>query len=291
LKDIVVPWYESKIPVVWQLPFFQVCYNLLLGLINLLFIGPMIKLVCMIIKDKPEKKPFGVTYLQDSLIGENIDIAFQMAKKEMLIVTGLIKKMLRSLDLAFKDRKKENAKKINKNDNKVDILHKEIIFFLVKLSQEELGNEETKKSINYLLIQNELESIGDIIDRNLMVIAKKMIKFDLAFSEYGGKELTELHIKVTDNINRMIAAFKEDDAGTAKEIVENYADVDEKKYQFSHINRLHKWVKPLVDVSSIEKPSVKTASIQLDTVNYYARINDHVVAIAKRIILLAGNNL
>jgi phosphate:Na+ symporter len=291
LKDIVLPWYQSKVPVVWQLPVFQVGYNLVLGLINLLFIGPMIKLACMIIKDKPEKKPFCVTYLQDSLIDENVDIALRMAKKEMLIVTGLIREMLKSLELAFKNREKKEAKNINKNDNKVDILHKEIIFFLVKISQKELGGEETKKSMSYLLIQNELEAIGAIIDRNLMDIAKKMIKLDLAFSEHGGKELAELHLKVTENVDRMVAAFKEDNAGTAKEIVENYADVDEKKYQFSHINRLHKWVKPSVDVSSIEKPSVKTASIQLDTVNYYARINDHVVAIAKRIILLADNNL
>jgi phosphate:Na+ symporter len=261
-----------------------------LGLIKIWFIGPMMKLVRKIIKDDPEKVPFGVTFLQDSLIDENIDIALHMAKKEILIVTVLIKEMFRRVDLAFKEKEKKEAKKISKHDKKVDILHKEIIFYLVKISQKELGTEETKKSMNYLFIQNELESIGDIIDKNLVVMAKKMIKQNLAFSEYGSKELTELHGKVMDNIDRMVTAFREDDINLAREIVNDHSDVDEKKYQLLHIKRLNKWIKPFVNISSIEKPSVNTSSIHLDAVNYYARINDHVVSIAKKIILLANED-
>ncbi|MDR2542747.1 MAG: Na/Pi cotransporter family protein [Treponema sp.] len=290
MKGILLPWYYNSVPVVWQLPFFQVSFNLILGLINIWFIGPMIKLVCKIIKDKPVKKSFGVTFLQDSLIEENIDIALHMAKKEILIVTVLIKDMFKKLDIAFKDKEKKDTKKISKYDKKIGILHKEIIFYLVKISQKELGKEETKKSMNYLLIQNELESIGDIIDKNLMLIAKRMIKQNLEFSKYGAKEITELHEKIMENIERMVRAFREENTELANEIVEKYSDVDEKKYQLLHIRRLNKWIKPSVDILSIKKPSVNTTSIHLDTINYYARINDHVVSIAKRIILLKEKN-
>jgi len=194
--------------------------------------------------------------------------------------------MFRRLDRAFKDKDKKETKKISKYDKKIGILHKEIIFYLVKISQKELGKEESKKSMGYIFIQNELESIGDIIDKNLMLMAKQMIKQDLSFSKYGGEELTELHGKVLDNIDRMVTAFKEDNVDLAGEIVESYSDLDEKKYQLLHIQRLNKWIKPKVDVSTIQKPSVNTSSIHLDMINYYARINDHVVAIADRIILL-----
>ena len=284
LKNIVLPWYQNNVPLVWQLPFFQVGYNLILGLIKIWFITPMVKFVCLLIKGKPEKKPFGPIYLQDSLIDENVDIALEMAKKEILVAAELVREMFGRIDLVFKDKEKKMIKKTHKEDNKVDLLHKEIIFYLVKISQKEMGKEETKKSINYIFIQNELESIGDIIDKDLMDIAKKMIDQDLAFSEYGGKELTELHGKVMENIDRMVTSFKENDFKLANEIIENHSDVDEKKYQLLHIKRLNKWIKPLVDISSIEKPSVKTASVQLDMVNYYARINDHIVSIAKKIL-------
>jgi len=290
LKDIVLPWYENKVALHWQLPFFQVGYNLILGMIKIWFIGPMIKIVCAIIRDKPEKAPFGVTYIQESLIDENVDIALNMAKKEILIVADLIKEMFRRVDTAFNQKDKKEAKKIKKHDEKVDILHKEIIFFLVKISQNELGTEETKKSMYYIFIQNELESIGDIIDKNLLIMAKKMRKQDLSFSKYGEQELTELHGKVMDNIDRMITAFREKDLKLAKEIVKNYSDLDEKKYQLLHIKRLNKWIKPLVDIATINKPSVDTSSIHLDTINYYARINDHIVAIANKIILFLDGN-
>jgi len=280
MENLVLPWYQNSVPTVWQLPFFMVGYNLILGLIRIWFINPMIKLVCLIIKDKPEKKPFDVTYLHDSLIDENVDIALAMAKKEILIAAELVKEMFGKIDLAFKDKKKKTVKKIRKEDYKVDFLHKAIVLFLAKISQKELGQEETKRSINYLLIENELESIGDIIDKNLMVMAKKMIKQDLSFSEQGVKELTELHVNVMNNINRMVTAFKDEDVELAKEIAEIYSDVDEKKYQLLHIHRLHKWVKPSID----------TSSVHLDVINYYARINDHVVYIANRIILLSKNS-
>ena len=281
MKDIALPWYQSKVPVIWQLPFFQVGYNLILGLIKIWFISPMIKLVCKIIKPKPEKKPFGVTYLDDSLIEENVDIALQMAKKEILTATKLVQEMFRKIDLAFINKEKKAIKKISKKDFKVDVLHKEIVLYLAKISQKELGREETKKSLNYLFIENELESIGDIVDKNLMIMAKKMIKKDLSFSEQGTKELTELHGKVMDNINRMITAFKDEDGNLAKEIIELYSDVDENKYQLFHIKRLHKWI----------KPSIETSSVHLDMINYYARINDHVVVIAEKIVLLANDSV
>jgi len=290
MKDIVLPWYESKIALNWRLPFFQVSYTFILGLINIWFIGPMIKLVCLIIRDKPERKPFTATYLHDRLIDENVDIALHMAKKEILVSAGLVKEMFRKTNLAFIDKEKNIIRKIRKRDFKVDILHKEIVFFLVKISQRELGKEGAKKSINYLFIENELDSIGDVIDKNLMVMAKKMKKQDLSFSEQGTKELAEMHGKVMKNIGRMIKAFREEDIKLAKEIVENHSDVNEKEYQLFHIKRLNKWIKPLVDISSIQKPSVSTSSVHLDTINYYARINDHVVSIAKRIVLFAKDN-
>jgi len=198
--------------------------------------------------------------------------------------------MFKKIDIAFREKDKKDAKKIRKHDEKIGILHKEIIFYLVKISQMELGKEETKKSLNYIFIQNELESIGDIIDKNLVDMAKKMRKQDLSFSEYGQKELTELHGKVMENIERMVTAFREEDFMLAKEIVENYSYVDEKKYQLSHIKRLNKWIKPSVDVLTIQKPSVSSSSFHLDAINYYARINDHVVAIANKLISFEKDN-
>ncbi|MCL2791820.1 MAG: Na/Pi cotransporter family protein [Spirochaetaceae bacterium] len=222
------------------------------------------------------EKPFGVTYLQEQLVDSNVDIALEMAKKEILISADLVKNMLEKVDMAFKSKDIKLVNEIRAADLKVDILHKAIIIFLAKVAGKELGEGEAKKSMNYLYIENELESIGDVIDKELMAIAKKMIDLDLSFSEQGSYELTELHGRVRDNVSRMIEAFTEEDIGRARKIISVYADIEEKKYQLSHIDRLNQGVRVSLDSSSAH----------LDVISSYARINDHIVAIAKRIIWL-----
>jgi len=225
---------------------------------------------------KVKEKPFSTRYLQEQLIDGSVEIALEMAKKEILIDADLVKSMFEKVDLAFKNKDMKLINEISETDSKVDLLHKAIILFLAKISQKELGESESKKSMNYLYIENELESIGDIMDKNLMVMAKKMIDRDLHFSEQGGKELTELHGKVLDNINRMVKALAENDVELAKQIKTVYSDVDERKYQVSHIERLHAGLKVSID----------TSSVHLDVINYYARINEYVVYIADRILWL-----
>jgi len=223
---------------------------------------------------RESEKPFGVTYLQDKLVDGNVDIALEVAKKEILIAADFVKDMFGKIDLAFKNKDMKLIDEICETDSKVDILHKAIIIFLAKISQKELGEEETKRSMNYLYIENELESIGDVVDKNLMVMARKMVNLNLTFSEQGSNELAELHGKVMENINRMVIALKKENVLLAKEIKEVYSDVNETHYQRLHIERLHKGLQVSID----------TSSIHLDVINYYARINERVAYIADRIL-------
>jgi phosphate:Na+ symporter len=227
------------------------------------------------------EKPLGAKYLNEQLIDGSVDIALEMAKKEILVSADLVKNMFKNVNLAFKNKEIELINEISETDAKVDTLYKTIIPFLAKISQKELGEEESKRSINYLYIENELETIGDVIDKNFMVMAKKMISQNLSFSEQGSAELTELYEKVMENIERVVTALKEENAELAKGIIEIYSDINERKYQLSHIERLHKGIKESIDSSSIH----------LDMVNYYTRINEHIVYIAKRIIRLTKSHV
>ena len=237
------------------------------------FLDAVVALFDKVFPPREREKSFSVKYLQEKLVDGNIDIALEMAKKEILINADFIKSMFEKVDLAFKTRDLKLINEICSIDSKVDHLHKAIILFLAKISGRELGQKESRRSINYLYIEKELESIGDLIDKNLMVTAKNMIEHNSLFSEQGSNELSELHAKVMDNINRMIKALREEDVKLAKEIAGVYSDIDENKYQLSHIKRLHKGLKVSID----------TSSMHLNVVNYYARINKHIIYIAKSI--------
>lgn len=248
--------------------------------INHIIIIPVLDFVVALfekaVPPKESEKPFSVKYLQEQLIDGSVEIALEMAKKEILIVADLVKDMFGRVESAFIKKDPKIIKEISEIDSKVDLLHKTIILFLARISEKELGEEDTKRSINYLYIQNELESIGDVIDKNILVLATKMIDQDLTFSEEGLKELKELHGKVMENINRLVDALVIEDSIAAKKIGEKYADLDETRYKRLHIERLHKGL----------KESIGTSSVHLDLINYFNTINGHVAYIADRVLWL-----
>jgi phosphate:Na+ symporter len=225
---------------------------------------------------KESEKPFNTKYLQEQLIDGSVEIALAMAKKEILIAIDLVKSMFEKVEKTFTEKDEKLIGEISESDSKVDFLHKKIILFLARISRKELGEDETKKSMNYLYIENDIESIGDVIDKDIMALAKKMINYKLLFSEAGFKEIKDLHTKVMENIKRLAIAFENEDFNLAKEIKEKYADLHEMQYKISHIQRLHDGLKVSID----------TSTIHLDLINYFARINEHVVYIASRIIWL-----
>ncbi len=225
---------------------------------------------------RESEKPFSVKYLQEQLIDGSVEIALEMAKKEILIAADLVKEMFSKVEKAFVSRDPKIIREICETDSKVDLLHRTIILFLARISEKEMGEEDSKRSINYLYIENELESIGDVIDKDIMVLATKMIDQELSFSEEGFKELKELHGKVMDNINRLVEALTDENPAIAKKITEKYADLDDTRYKRLHIERLHKGL----------KESISTSSIHLDLINYFNRINEHTAYIADRILWL-----
>ena len=240
------------------------------------FLDFVVGLFVKMVPPKESEKPFSVKYLHEQLIDGSVEIALEMSKKEILVVADLIKEMFSKVELAFIKKDPKIIREICDTDSKVDLLHKTIILFLAKISQKEMGVEDSKRSINFLYIENELESIGDVIDKNIMVLARKMIDQELTFSAEGLKELKELHGKVNENIERLVDALINEDPVAAKKIGEKYAELDETRFKRLHIERLQKGL----------KESIGTSSVHLDLINYFNRINEHVAYIADRILWL-----
>ena len=65
-----------------------------------------------------------------------------------------------------------------------------------------------------------LENIGDIIDKNLMELARKKLDPGRRFSEAGEAELIEFHSRVSKNLERAIAGFAANDRSLAQEVLD-----------------------------------------------------------------------
>ncbi|MBB6482169.1 Na/Pi cotransporter family protein [Spirochaeta isovalerica] len=245
--------------------------------INHIIVFPNLKLIVKLFDrlfpEREAPKPFGPKYINNGLIGKSVELSLMMTRKEIIRVSEYIQEMISEMKVAFRSKNTEILGKFSELDSKVDILHKAIMTFLARLSQEELSSEESRRCMNYMYIQNELESIGDVIDKNIMVLAAKKIEKDLLFSEDGFHELEHLIYKVNKNFESLTAALRNDDSVEAMKVVNSYKDKDEEKYKEMHIGRLSKGL----------SESIATSSVHLDLISYFSRINSHIAYIAGRL--------
>src|SRR5438046_8741403 len=78
----------------------------------------------------------------------------------------------------------------------------------------------TRKEIGLISVIGNLENIGDIVDKNLMELARKKLYQGRRFSEAGEAELLEFHGMISKNLERAIAGFASNDRTLAQEALE-----------------------------------------------------------------------
>jgi phosphate:Na+ symporter len=123
---------------------------------------------------------------------------------------------------------------------------------------------------------NNLENIGDIVDKNLMELAKKKLSKGARFSDAGAHEITLLHKKVLQNLELAIAAFAANDPALAQQVLERKLELSqtERRFRQAHIERLHAGYRESID----------TSEIHLDVLTNLKRINSHITAVAYPIL-------
>ena len=237
---------------------------------------PILAFFNRIFPEKESETPFGPAYINEGLIETGVELSLLMTRKEILRVSDLVHQMIREMRIGLESDEPSQSEKISELDNKVDVLHKRIITFLAELSQEEMSPRESKLCIKYMYIQNELESIGDIIDKNIMALARKKIDQNLVFSEEGFNEIEDLIYLVNRNFATLAQAMRSDDAKLAKSILDTHSHKKkiEEKFKKLHMERL----------AAGKEESLATSSIHLDLISYFSRINGQIAYIAKRLI-------
>src|SRR2546425_10953929 len=78
----------------------------------------------------------------------------------------------------------------------------------------------SRKEIGLISVIGNLENIGDIIDKNLMELARKKLYQGRRFSEAGEAELQEFHAMISKNLERAIAAFAAGDRALAQDVLD-----------------------------------------------------------------------
>ena len=91
----------------------------------------------------------------------------------------------------------------------MDILNREIRFYLAGLGQENMTAEQADRQLTLITLTADMENAGDTINKNLLALARKKAAAGLQFSEEGLRDITFFHQKVVENFDLAMAAFSD----------------------------------------------------------------------------------
>ncbi len=239
-------------------------FNVILAILFLPFLGLAAKLLSRLVPESAVEKKFGPMYLDDHVLGTP-SLALGQAAREVLRESDIVKEMLVDSIRVFQVEDQGAIIAVREKDNLVDVLDRQIRLYLTKLSATTLTEFHGRRAVALLEASRDLESIGDIIDRNIIPLALKRITKGLMFSEEGMREITDYHRKLVDNFDMALSAFASQDRDLARRVLRNKEDLEglERDLTQAHLDRLRKGLQESID----------TSHIHLDTIGNFARIN------------------
>lgn len=246
-------------------------FNVTLAVVFLPFTSLFGKIVIKILPDVKgdfELKP-RVMHLDGRMI-ETPALGIDLARAEISRMANLLERMLRAIIIPFisdeqsilkeksldPDEKKLLLKEVPKRDayfpqlslieglemreEKINYLQEQIKDYLIALSRQNISGRQADEIYGMVSIVKDMESIGDLIHRNMLPLISKKQKIDLDFSDEGKEELMIYHEKVCRQIKLLKDAFAEKNLEKAYQIMgseRKYLNL-ESKYRVRHLERL-----------------------------------------------------
>lgn len=219
--------------------------------------------------------PFKTRYLDERALDQPA-LATGQATREALRMADVVQGMLRDTAEVFRGNNQELLEDVERRDDQVDFLEREIKLFLARLDRSAMGAELARKEIGLISVIGNLENIGDIIDKNLMELARKKLYHGRRFSDAGWMEIIEFHGMVSKNLERAIAAFASNDRALAQEVLDQRPVMRQREREMreSHLGRLRQGL----------AESLETSEIHLDVLTNLKRVSSHVSALVYPIL-------
>jgi phosphate:Na+ symporter len=248
-------------------------FNVLNVLIFLPLVGVLAKLTTLVIRGKEEEMEFHLKYI-DNRVLNTPPIALGQARAETKRMAQLSLDMVDDTVLFLMDGDEKRIKPLEKKEEMVDILQKEITDFLVALSQKSITPETSKDIASMMHMVNDLERVGDHCE-NLWQLGLRKKSQKVIFSETALVEIKELSDKTREFLAFVISALERRDATIAQkaDYMEEAIDQMEAVLRNNHITRLN-----------TGECAVLPGLIFIDMLHNFEKIGDHTHNVSKAIV-------
>jgi len=285
---LIVGWIPDAgvNPAHWVV-LFHLVFNLLLVVVFLPFVAPVARLSEWVLVDRPDDSlgpsPLdNPSHLDAKVIGQP-KIALASAIREVLRMADWVELMLREALEVFQADNKLVIKRLADMDDQVDAMHNSIKHYLVQVSRNQLDDDESRRCMELAVFTMKLEHIGDIVEKNLLHLARKHMDAARNFSDEGWVELTELHARVVANMQLSLNVFVSGDVDTARQLIE-----EKQKFRGLQLksNRRH-----MARLRAGAAESIDSSPIHLDVIRDLSQINSLLCSVSYPILEQSGDLL
>jgi phosphate:Na+ symporter len=230
-------------------------FNIFVALLFLPLVKPGVWFVEKLVPSRKRgREEFGPKYLDEKAL-ETPPLAFAQAFRELHRTANIAHDMFRDILELFKmDVDFERAADhLGSADDKIDTLEKAVRFFLSKVSESELTENQARTQVSLLTQGGDIEDIGDIMSKDVLTLAKKKRGKVVRFSEEGWAELKKFHDLVLKNFDLTISMLAHPHEDIAQKMARHKVHLGEMEQtmRMSHIQRLHDKLPETYETSSI----------------------------------------
>ncbi len=255
---------------------FHLALNLVGALVFLPFVHPIAALVSRLMPDRAGAETVVAPRYLDTNALDSPTEALACAMREALHLGDRVEGMLRDTMTLLEKDELRLSRAIAEADDGVDTIHESIKLYLVRVSRNELTDEEGRRLLEIITLITNLEHIGDIIDKNLRELAEKKIRKRYSFSPEGLAEIRDFHQRVAAGLGLALNVFATRDLALARQLFAEKATMREaeRRTTESHFERLRDG----------RPESIETSAIHLDIIRDLKRIHGHVASIGYPIL-------
>ncbi len=271
LNPVAMLLSSMRLDAAAQVAVAHLSFNLALAAIFVPLAAPLARLAGALIPDRTTSVAAGPRYLDSEALAMPA-VALGQATREILRMTDIVTEMLGLSIHAFEDGGAAIPARIDTLDDQLDDLEAAIKRYLTQLDEDRMTEEQAHREIALLYTITDLEEIGDIIDKQIMRLARRKRRGQLAFSDEGWNDLISYHSEVTAALQQALAALAAQDPTIAAEFLVRKTRFAQMKRQF-HLRHLHR-------LRSGLPPSVASSAIHLDLLDAMSRVLSHASNIA-----------
>lgn len=248
------------------------------NVVNVLILLPFAKyIVKIVLKIMPiteeESEATAATKYLDERIIQTPSIALGNTVKEVSRMGQKANKALEYSMNSLINKSMTDVEKTEKYEEHVNLLQKEILNYLLKLSKSPLNDEERNKVDLLFNTVNDIERVSDHAE-NISELSRLAIEKDLQFSDTALEEMNNIYSKAKENFNIALKGLESYDKSIISKVYEIEDEVDalDKLYRKKHIERLNNG-----------KCTIDSGVLFLDLLTNLERISDHSCNIANNV--------